>query len=299
MRTAVVVAALALAVSAPATAHAVARDQGPEPTVQSSVDQYGVGGLAVETRAYGRHRHQSMDVWWTPDGTRRPGLFVIHGGWWSAGDKAMTDAIARSYAELGYTVFNVNYRLSGEASWPAQRTDVLAAIRRAVKEADRWSFDPGNYVVMGFSAGGHLAASVGTFGNGPLPGLKGVVGVSPVISPLLAYNDGEDSPDPNARRLRRAAIQLAGGCEPRQCPRVWASMETQWHVSRGDVPMLTAHSEEEFVPPRHSLLLRSMLGQVGVPMTVLTVPGARHSAPVYRSPGVAERIQQWIYDRIG
>ncbi|MEV0587343.1 alpha/beta hydrolase [Nonomuraea sp. NPDC050310] len=284
---------------APTAAQAAVKDPTPEPTVQTTPDSHGVGGTAKETLSYGKQYHQSMDVWWTPDGVKRPGIFVIHGGWWSSGDKTMTNSIVRSYAELGYTVFNVNYRLSGEAPWPAQRSDVLDAIETAVKHADRWAFDAKNYVVMGFSAGGHLAASVGTFGDGLLPGLKGVVGVSPVISPLLAYNDGENAAEVNARKLGLAAIQLAGGCVPKECARVWASMETQWHASRGDAPMLTVHGEQEFVPPRHSLLLKNMLGQVGVPMTVFTTPGADHSAPVYRAPGVAERIQKWIFERIG
>ena len=92
------------------------------------------------------------------DGTKRPGVFLIHGGWWSAGDKKQMTEIARSYADLGYTVFNINYRLSSEAAWPAQRTDAMASIALARKHAERWSFDPNKYVVVGFSAGGHIAA---------------------------------------------------------------------------------------------------------------------------------------------
>ncbi|WP_084957526.1 alpha/beta hydrolase [Thermoactinospora rubra] len=303
MRTAVPLAALALVVltsaTAPAVAHATVKDPTPEPT-HSVTDRAGVGGLSVETVSYGRHRRQSMDVMWTPDGIRRPGVFVIHGGWWSAGDKRQATQIARSYADLGYTVFNLNYRLSGDAPWPAQRTDVLAAIGTAVKHAARWSFDSSNYVILGFSAGGHLAASAGTYGDGRLPGLKGVVGVSPVLSPLLAYRDGENSLDPYRRKLREAAIQLAGGCEPAgKCARIWASMEVAWHASRRDAPMLTVHSQDEFVPPAHSQVVKNMLTQVGVPMTVVTEPGVAHSAPLYRTLGVAELIQTWISERIG
>ncbi|MCK2212991.1 alpha/beta hydrolase [Actinomadura sp. ATCC 31491] len=308
MRIAVHVGALALAavvltpVSASAvSAGAAALEPTPSPTVATPATSDDVYGLSTETIAYGPHRRQQMDVWWTPDGQQRPGVFLIHGGWWSSGDKRYMKEITRSYAELGYTVFNLNYRLSGDAAWPAQRTDALSAIATARKFADRWSFDPGNYVVVGFSAGGHIAAAVGTYGDG-VNGLKGVVGLSPIISPLQAYADGDPrkTTDRSKRRLRQAAIKLAGGCAPTgKCSRVWASMEVAWHASKHDVPMLAIHSQDEFVPPAQSILLRDMLAKVGVPVTVLTQPGINHSAPLYREPGVAERVQAWIAERIG
>lgn len=298
VRTAVFVGALALAASAltPSAAHAV-QNPTPPPVVTDTTDPYNTG-LSSETISYGSHRRQEMDVSWTPDGTDRPGVFLVHGGWWSSGDKKYMTSIARGYAEQGYTVFNLNYRLSGQAAWPAQRTDVLAAIALAKKHAARWAFDPKNFVVVGFSAGGHIAASVGTYGNG-IAGLRGVVGLSPIISPLRAYSDGLVTKDPYKRKLRASAVKLAGGCTPRgKCSRVWASMEVAWHASPKDAPMLTVHSQDEFVPPVQSQPLKQMLGQVGVPVTVLTVAGTAHSAPLYRDPAVLEAVQQWIAERI-
>lgn len=299
MRTAVNVCALALAAVTLTPVAASASADPPPGTVTNPVDINGLGGLSLETVSYGSHRRQQMDVWWTPDGQQRPGVFIIHGGWWSSGDKKSMTQTARSYADMGYTVFNLNYRLSGDAAWPAQRTDALAAIALARKNADQWAFDPSNYVVLGFSAGGHIAASVGTYGDG-INGLKGVVGMSPIISPLRAWSDGEKSTDPGKRKLRTAAMKLAGCGAPKgKCSRVWASMEVAWHASRKDAPMLTVHSEQEFVPPVQSKLLKQMLGQVGVPVNVITVPGANHSTAAYREPGVAERVQEWIASRIG
>ncbi|MEW9553435.1 alpha/beta hydrolase [Nonomuraea sp. NPDC050783] len=303
MRIAVHVGALALAAVAltPVSASATAQEPTPSPTVAVPATSDDVYGLSTETIAYGPHRRQQMDVWWTPDGQQRPGVFLIHGGWWSSGDKRYMKEITRGYAELGYTVFNVNYRLSGDAPWPAQRTDALAAIAAARKHAERWSFDPGNYVVVGFSAGGHIAAAVGTYGDG-VSGLKGVVGLSPIISPLQAFTDGDSrkTTDRGRRKLRHAAIKLAGGCAPKgKCSRVWASMEVAWHASRHDAPVLTIHSQDEFVPPEQSILLRDQLAKVGVPVTVLTQPGANHATALYREPGVAERVQTWISERIG
>lgn len=217
----------------------------------------------------------SMDAYPAPDG-RRPGVFLVHGGWWSQGDKSDLTPIARRYAALGYAVFNVNYRLSGTARWPAQRNDVLDAIDKARANPARYRFDPSRYVVIGFSAGGHLAAAVGVLNARP-PGLRGVVGLSPVTSPDLAYRTGG--------RLRTAAIALAG-CLPATCPTTWRSMEPAEHAGTGDAPALMLHSAHEFVPAAFSRPLISA--------DIRTYPGEAHSTRLYAQPRVARTVERWI-----
>ncbi|GAA3027853.1 hypothetical protein GCM10017559_62670 [Streptosporangium longisporum] len=269
----------------------------PTPTATATPDPSSQGTV-VDTVSYGPHPRQRMDVWYQSDEIKRPAVFLIHGGWWSSGDKKYMTEISRSYAEQGYVVFNLNYRLSGDASWPAQRTDTLDAVATARRHAALWSFDPNNYVIIGFSAGGHLATAAGTYKSRPR-GLRGVVGISPVVSPLTAYTEGADTFDLNKRRLREAAIKLAGGCEPTgRCAKVWSSMEVPWHASRGDAPMLVVHSEDEFVSPEHGNQLKEHLRPFGVPVTVLTEPGIEHSAPLYRLPGVAEQTQEWVAQKL-
>src|SRR5690606_7459484 len=132
------------------------------------------------------------------------------------------------------------------------------------------------------SAGGHIAAAVGTFGNG-VQGLKGVVGLSPIISPLRAYTDGAAAVEPAKVRLRKSAIRLAGGCHPKgKCSRTWASMEVACDASRTDVPMLTVHAKAEFVPAVQRELLKKCLGMLGVLVKTFTMPGKSHSTAVYR-----------------
>ncbi|MGW4643454.1 alpha/beta hydrolase [Sphaerisporangium sp. NPDC004334] len=303
MRSAVTVGSLALAtvLLAPAAASPAGATTTPTPS-PSTTQAPGEDVLAstiVRTYSYGRQSaRQRMDVWWDPHAGRRPGVFVIHGGWWNSGDKKYMTEVTRSYAAMGYTVFNLNYRLSQEAAWPAQRTDTLAAIATARRHADFFSFDPDRYVVIGFSAGGHLATAVGTYKDG-LPGLRGVVGISPVISPLTAYSDGDEGADFDQRKLRQSAIALAGGCRPTgACAKVWSSMEVPWHASAHDAPVLTVHSSDEFVPAYQSELLKEQLNQVGVAMNIRVVPGYFHSAPLYREPGVAEGIREWVAGKL-
>ncbi|MEU8059126.1 alpha/beta hydrolase [Microbispora bryophytorum] len=252
----------------------------------------------IRTYAYGSHARQTMDVWWHTAGPRRPAVFVIHGGWWSGGDKKDMTSISRSYFQLGYTVVSIDYRLTGEAAWPAQRTDVLSAVNALRRHAAFFHTDPNRYVLVGFSAGGHLAAAVGAYGDGR-PGLRGVVGISPPVSPLSAFADGSAFGSKEQQKLREAAIKLAGGCTPAKCPRIWSSMEVPFHASAGDPPMLALHSSEEFVPPYQSEMLMESLASVGVRMSVKTMAGTQHSSSLYREPGVAETVQAWIIARLG
>ncbi|MEV5411687.1 alpha/beta hydrolase [Thermopolyspora sp. NPDC052614] len=311
MRTAMTVGSLALAavmlsgLSAPAQASDVSARTGPDPSVTATATPNpgfndNLSGVYIRTVRYGRHLRQRMDVWYRRDGVARPAVFIIHGGWWNSGDKHSMNSIVRGYAELGYTVFNINYRWSQDAPWPAQRVDALDAIFTARRHAQLFGFDPNRYAIVGFSAGGHIAASVGTYRDG-LPGLRAVVGVSPVISPMTAFVDGDLGAAPEQQRLRKAAVALAGGCLPTQarCSKMWASMEVPWHASRGDAPMLTVHSQDEFVPPYHSELLKEQLARAGVAMNIRVVPGFQHSSALYREPGVAEGIQEWLATRLG
>lgn len=313
MRTAMSVGSLALAAVVlsgslvPAPAVAEAARNAPDPTLTASPSPTptptvndALSGVYVRTIRYGRHPRQRMDVWQRRDGLARPAVFIIHGGWWSSGDKRNMNSIVRGYAELGYTVFNINYRWSQDAPWPAQRVDALDAIFTARRHARLFGFDPNRYGIVGFSAGGHIAAAVGTYRNG-VPGLRAVVGVSPVISPMTAFVDGDLGASREQQRLRKAAVALAGNCLPTQarCAKVWSSMEVPWHASRGDAPMLTVHSQDEFVPPYHSELLKEQLGRARVAMNIRVLPGFQHSAALYREPGVAEGIQQWLAGRLG
>lgn len=270
----------------------------PSPSASPSPSATAPTDVKTRTFSYGPHPRQRMDVWWHTTGSRRPAVFVIHGGWWSGGDKKYMTSVTRSYAELGYTVVNLDYRLSGDAAWPAQRTDVLDAIATVRRHAALFNTDASRYVLIGFSAGGHLAAAIGTYGDG-LPGLRGVVGISPPVSPLTAYEDGVPTAGLEQRKLRRAAVMLAGGCLPAKCPAKWSSMEVPFHATPGDAPMLAVHSADEFVPPYQSEILQQALGAVGVRMTVKTMAGTQHSAPLYREPGVAETVQAWVESRLG
>ena len=94
---------------------------------------------------------------------RQPVIVWIHGGGWSKGSKNGCPAIPLS-AE-GYNVVSINYRLTDEASFPAQIDDCKGAIRWVRANANKYGFDPDRIGVWGSSAGGHLVALLGTSGG--------------------------------------------------------------------------------------------------------------------------------------
>ena len=99
-----------------------------------------------------------------PAGVVNPPLVMfIHGGSWSAGDR--TRCKLAWVAQHGYAVASIEYRLSQEALFPAQIHDSKGALRWLRAHQDDYGYDASRVVVAGTSAGGHLAALMGTSGD--------------------------------------------------------------------------------------------------------------------------------------
>ena len=107
---------------------------------------------------------QKLDIYLPNEGTGPfPVIVQIHGGAFKSGDKAsgeLTPALAG--LDRGYAVVAVNYRLSGEAQFPAQINDIKAAIRYIRANAELYNLDPDRIATWGGSAGGSLSALAGT-----------------------------------------------------------------------------------------------------------------------------------------
>ena len=88
-----------------------------------------------------------------------PVLVYLHGGGWICGSAATHRKLTHRFAEAGYLVINVDYRLAPEAPFPAPFDDCVHAIRWAAQEAPRWGGDPSRLAVGGDSAGGNLSAA--------------------------------------------------------------------------------------------------------------------------------------------
>jgi|GEM_PF-1152928 len=94
-------------------------------------------------------------------GDQYPAVIVIHGGGWRNGDKyEYFESHSRHLAAQGYVVFDIQYRLAPTTRWPGQLEDVKAAIRWVKKHADDYQLDPESILLLGRSAGAHLALMV-------------------------------------------------------------------------------------------------------------------------------------------
>ena len=99
---------------------------------------------------------------------KNPAIIFIHGGGWRSGNRTQHYPLAQRLAHLGYACFTPEYRLSAEALFPAAVYDIKAAIRWVKANAATYNVDTSKIVIAGFSAGGELAAFMGSTGDMPL-----------------------------------------------------------------------------------------------------------------------------------
>ncbi|MDK1475767.1 alpha/beta hydrolase [Streptomyces sp. 549] len=245
------------------------------------------------TVAYGPGPDRHLTVHRPPSGAdrARPGVLLLHGGYWAHRTGWLTRP--EQFAARGFVVLDAGYTLSGRAHWPAQRTDVRAALAWGVRHADRIGLDPDRIALVGSSAGGHLAADLGTDG-GAHP-VRGVVGLSPVLSPHRAWRDAGRPGADRRQRLLGAAAERLLGCRPvphdPPCRQRWRdSAVARPSTAAGGVPMLLLHSAGDFVPAAHS----RTLAVVRPGVTVRVLPGDAHGVALLDSPGVAETVLAWL-----
>jgi acetyl esterase/lipase len=146
---------------------------------------------------YGPQSHQLLDLYLPRHTDRARGIPVIvylHSGGWIGGSRANVADVASAQLARGYAVASVDYRLAtpgGGGSFPAAIYDVKRAIRFLKAHAGTWGLDLSRVILLGSSAGGHLAAlsgaSVGQLEpdfTGPLAGVdSGVVAIVDIVGP--------------------------------------------------------------------------------------------------------------------
>ena len=112
--------------------------------------------------AYGSAPAQALDVYSLPGHAGpRPIIVMVHGGAWAFGDKDYKGVVESKVAHWlprGYLFVSVNYRMLPEQDVGGQAEDVARALAYVQRHAGQWNADPSNLVLMGHSAGAHLAA---------------------------------------------------------------------------------------------------------------------------------------------
>jgi acetyl esterase/lipase len=234
-----------------------------------------------------------------PDAMKRTPVVVwIHGGAWLGGNKNSGRGMLLPLVASGnYAGVSVAYRLSGEATWPAQIHDCKAAIRWIRAHAKQYNLDADHIGVWGSSAGGHLVAMLGTSGGvKPLEGTLGkhldqdgrvtcvvdYFGPSDMLTigkyPSSLKHDAPNSPE--SRLLGGPVLEMKEAARN-------ASPTT--FVSKDDPPFLIVHGDKDMVVPHNqSVRLTEALRKVDTDVTFITVKGGGHGG--FRSPELTRRV---------
>lgn len=224
----------------------------------------------IETRdvVYGDagNRPLKLDLYKPASGANGAAVLVVHGGGWSRGDKSMLVEHCRHLARDGFVAMACEYRLNGEAAWPAHIQDVKRAIRWAKANAADLGFDPAKLCLQGHSAGAHLVLlAAGTPNEKSFDGPEtdhsisaAVAAVAAVYPPTIMYpGDARPSGGTPASALRGSG----------ETSEIAALASPITHVAADYPPAMLLHGDADKVVPvtasrRFEEALRNAGGQV-------------------------------------
>jgi acetyl esterase/lipase len=244
------------------------------------------GTRVLEDIAYvpGGHERQKLDLYLPPTGSRWPLVVAIHGGAFRMGSKEGEPAGV--FVARGFAVAAINYRLSQHAVFPAQIEDGKAAVRWLRANAARYGYDPERVASYGASAGGHLAAMLGTAGDATVFEVGANLEVSSRVQAVVDFFGPTDFLQMDAHRPSPEAMvhdtadspesQLVGG-PIRDNPDRVARANPITYVTPDDPPFLVVHGDADLLVPHHqSELLEAALRKAGVRVRLVTILGGPH-----------------------
>jgi acetyl esterase/lipase len=238
-----------------------------------------------------------------------PLVVWIHGGAWMRNDKYadmgyMKKTVA-SFLESGYALASIDYRHSTTAIFPALIQDCNQALEFLFNNAENYKLDKNKIVLIGFSAGGHLASLMGLSHNNfvkefysvqakPSFQIKGVIDFYGPVDFLLFF--GGANPTLNATGGDPISILL--GASPLKRPDLSRFASPVTYVDKDDPPFLIVHGEkDDSVPLSQSVLLKSYLDLAGVKNELIVVKDAPHFGEMFDSRDIRAKISAFLKDR--
>ena len=183
----------------------------------------------------------------TPSGKLLPGILMIHGGGWRSGDRSHNSTLAGQLAAKGFIAVPVEYRLSTEALYPAAVHDLKAAIRWMRANASTYGIDPKRIAVLGFSAGGQLAALVGSTNQNPaFEGSGGNARFSSDVQAIVDIDGVLAFIHPESAEGNDSKSTSAGtywfGYSKNEKPALWQEASALNHIDKHTPPILFINS---------------------------------------------------------
>ncbi|MHC6646230.1 alpha/beta hydrolase fold domain-containing protein [Alteromonas sp. HB246098] len=227
----------------------------------------------------------------------------VHGGAWMRGSKNETLSkngnLVASLLNEGVVVAAVNYRLSGEAIYPAAPNDINDAINFLVDNSDNLKLSAEHVIMMGRSAGGHLASLLTTSNNDDVPFLNAkpryrVIGMVDFFGPsdlvALRGNSGKvdhDAPDAAEAQFLGESPLVNEALAREASPTTYIDDETP--------PFIIFHGlDDGVVPATQSELLSRRLDQFGVPNELFLAKGKRHGDPVFDTDEFVSKVVNFV-----
>lgn len=210
-----------------------------------------------------------------------PAVLIVHGGGWRSGNRTQHIPMAQHLAAAGFASFTVEYRLSTEALYPAAVHDVKAAIRWMRANARKLNIDSSKIAILGFSAGGELAAFVGTTGGisrfegascnkGHSSDVQAIVDIDGTLS--FVHPESGEGDD----RKSTSAASYWFGYGKAENPGLWKDASPLTHAANNKAPVLFLNSSVDRMHAGRDDF-RKVLDEKGVYSEVFTFEGAPHS----------------------
>ena len=229
------------------------------------------------------HPQQRLDLFLPNKPGKLPLIIAIHGGAFRGGDKAQNNGA--QFLRAGYAVASLNYRLSGDAIFPAAVQDCKAAVRWLRANAAKYNLDPDHFGAWGASAGGNLVAMLGTTGETKEFDAGENLGVSSRVQAVADFFGPTDFLQMDAHRLPGGQVHdgaqspeslyIGGPIQENQEKAAKANPIT--FITAKTPPFFIAHGDSDPLVPHHqSVLFEAALKKAGVPVEFHTVKGAGH-----------------------
>jgi acetyl esterase/lipase len=177
-----------------------------------------------------------------------PGVVLIHGGGWRSGTRQLVIPMAERLAANGYVTVAVEYRLSTEALYPAAVYDIKAAIRWMRANASKYKINNKEIAIYGCSAGGHLAALIGTTnGDKKFEGDEGNNSYSSSVQAIIDVDGvldffGKGSEEVYKKSEKPSAAHLWFGVSAKENPEIWKEAGPVNHTDKNTPPVLFINS---------------------------------------------------------
>jgi acetyl esterase/lipase len=205
-----------------------------------------------------------------------PVIINIHGGGWNKGVRQSQTGF-NTFFKMGYAVANISYRLTGHTTAPAAVEDTRCALIYLIKNAKALNIDVNKIVIMGGSAGGHLALMGGLLGNdhrfdGNCPGVENVK-VAAIIDKYGITDVWDWGYGTNV--TSKSATRWLG--DKANDKKFAASVSPITYVTKNSPPIFIVHGDADpTVPYQQSVDLHKKLVEVGVKTEFITVEGGLH-----------------------